>query len=239
VANSRIAALQGQLTALNDRNSTLMNQVTVIQGRGLSAANQAAQIAPVSAQFASVSSQVASVNNQIAALQSQANGGSLTAFTTQNAASYCQDMVNIQPAKLQGDMAKELNFTSPVPATGNNLATFLGARLSASFTNLNCQNFGLTNPVTVTVDGNGVATAVTYNTTQQVATIPSATATGAATGTATATATGTATATATGATASATPGATSTAAAANGQGSPYNTAVPPGRKGHKENSTGM
>jgi hypothetical protein len=89
-----------------------------------------------------------------------------------NAAAYCQSMVNIQPGKLQLDMAKELNFTSPVPATGNNLATFMGARLSASFTNLNCQNYGLKNPVTVTTDGNGVATAVTYTTTQQHASIP-------------------------------------------------------------------
>jgi hypothetical protein len=92
----------------------------------------------------------------------------------QTAATYCQNMVNIQPAKLQTDMAKEAAFTSPVPATGSNLATFMGARLSASFGNLNCQNFGLTNPVTVTVDGNGVATAVTYNTAQQQAAVPAA-----------------------------------------------------------------
>jgi hypothetical protein len=89
--------------------------------------------------------------------------------TTQNAATYCQDMVNIAPAKLQGDAGMEAGFTSPVPATGNNLATFMGARLAASFTNLNCQNFGLKNPVTVTTDGNGVATAVTYSTAQQKA----------------------------------------------------------------------
>ena len=92
----------------------------------------------------------------------------------QTAATYCQNMVNIQPAKLQGDMAKEAAFASPVPATGSNLATFMGARLSGSFGNLNCQNFGLTNPATVTVDGNGVATAVTYTTTQQQATVPAA-----------------------------------------------------------------
>jgi hypothetical protein len=85
----------------------------------------------------------------------------------QNAAAYCQNMVNIQPSKLQLDMPKEIGFTSPVPATGNNLATFMGARLAASFTNLNCQNFGLKNPVTVTTDGNGVATSVTYTATQQ------------------------------------------------------------------------
>ena len=90
----------------------------------------------------------------------------------QNAATYCQNMVNIQPAKLQLDSAKETGFASPVPATGNNLATFMGARLAASFTNLNCQNFDLTNPATVTTDGNGVATAVTYATAQQKATVP-------------------------------------------------------------------
>ena len=91
---------------------------------------------------------------------------------TQNAAAYCRNMVNIQSAKLQLDAAKEANFTTPVPAVGNNLATFLGARLAASFTNLNCQNYGLANPVTVTTDDNGVATAVTINTAQQQAKLP-------------------------------------------------------------------
>jgi hypothetical protein len=90
----------------------------------------------------------------------------------QNAATYCQDMVNIQSAKLQLDSAKETGFASPVPATGNNLATFMGARLAGSFDNLNCGNYGLKNPATVTTDGNGVATAVTYNTAQQQATVP-------------------------------------------------------------------
>jgi hypothetical protein len=90
----------------------------------------------------------------------------------QNAATYCQDMVDIAPAKLQLDSAKETGFASPVPTVGNNLATFLGARLGASFTNLNCQNFGLTNPVAVTTDANGVATAVAYTTTQQTANVP-------------------------------------------------------------------
>lgn len=43
-----------------------------------------------------------------------------------------------------------------------------------SFVNLNCANFGLTNPVTVTLDGNGVAIAVKYTLTQQTAKIPAA-----------------------------------------------------------------
>jgi hypothetical protein len=91
------------------------------------------------------------------------------ANTTQVAADYCQNMVNIQPARNQLDMTRELNFGTPVAAVGDNLATFMGNRLAMSFTNLNCQNFGLTDSVTVTLDGNGVATAVTYNLTKQAA----------------------------------------------------------------------
>jgi hypothetical protein len=94
---------------------------------------------------------------------------------TQVAAAYCQNMTNIAPARNNTDMARELNFTSPVAAVGNTLATFMGNRLSMSFTNLGCQNFGLTDPVNVTLDGNGVATAVTYTLTQQTAKVTAAT----------------------------------------------------------------
>ena len=94
------------------------------------------------------------------------------------AASYCQNLVNIQPARNNLDMAKELNFGTPVAAVGNNLATFLGNRLAMSFTNLNCGNFGLKNPATVTLDGNAVATTVTYSLTQQAATGVAAAGTG-------------------------------------------------------------
>ena len=89
--------------------------------------------------------------------------------TSQNAARYCQNMVNIQTPRLKLDAAMETGTASPVPALGNNLANFLAARESGSFGNLNCQNFGLTNPVTLTVDGNGVATGATFNTAQQAA----------------------------------------------------------------------
>ena len=88
----------------------------------------------------------------------------------QNAAKYCQDMVNIAPARLQLDAPMETGTASPVPDLGDNLANFLAARLSASFGNLNCQNFGLTNPVMLQTDGNGVAIGASYNTTQQKAT---------------------------------------------------------------------
>ena len=50
---------------------------------------------------------------------------------------------------------------------GNNLLTFMANRLNMSFTNLACQNFGYTNPVTVTLNGEGTAIAATFNTTAQ------------------------------------------------------------------------
>ena len=93
---------------------------------------------------------------------------------TQVAADYCQNLVNIQPARNLLDMTAELNAGSPVGAVGNSLATFMGNRLAMSFVNLGCANFGLANPVTATLDGNMVATAVTYNTAQQTAKLPTA-----------------------------------------------------------------
>jgi hypothetical protein len=89
--------------------------------------------------------------------------------TTRNAARYCQEMVNIQTARLKLDADLEVGTASPVPDLGNNLANFLAARLSGSFDNLNCKNYGLTNPVTLQLDANGVATGATFNTTPQKA----------------------------------------------------------------------
>jgi len=100
----------------------------------------------------------------------------------QVAADYCQNMANIQPARNQLDMTRELNFGSPVPAVGNNLATFMGNRLAMSFANLGCANFGLTDPATVTLDGNQVATAVTYNLAEQTAAAQGPATTGGASG---------------------------------------------------------
>jgi hypothetical protein len=100
----------------------------------------------------------------------------LAANTNPNevAAAYCMNMVNIAPAHDQLDMATDTGFNTPVAWVGNNLATFIGNRLSMSFANLGCGGFGLTDPVNVTADGNGVATAVSYNTAQQQATLPAA-----------------------------------------------------------------
>ena len=78
-------------------------------------------------------------------------------------ANYCANMLNVQSTFINDQRANLLNGASPVAATGNNLFTFMAARLSASFTNLNCQNFGLQNPVNLTLDGNGVAINATIN----------------------------------------------------------------------------
>jgi hypothetical protein len=94
----------------------------------------------------------------------------LTMTANQDAATYCQEMVNIQTPFLAKNQATLQNGKTPVPAVGNNLLTFMANRLNMSFTNLNCQNFGLKNPVQVTLDGNGAAVAATFNTAQQTAT---------------------------------------------------------------------
>jgi hypothetical protein len=90
---------------------------------------------------------------------------------------YCQNLVNIETPFLAANQTLLATGQTPVPGIGNNLFTFMANRLNMSFTNLNCQNFGLTNPVTVTLDGNGAAVAATFNTTVQTATAAGATAT--------------------------------------------------------------
>jgi hypothetical protein len=91
-------------------------------------------------------------------------------------AMYCKNMLNFQVPFLEANQALLATGPTPVPAVGNNLFTFLANRLSMSFTNLNCQNFGLTDPVTVTVDGTGAATAATFTGAGQSAGNPSASA---------------------------------------------------------------
>ena len=82
---------------------------------------------------------------------------------------YCQNMVNIQTPFLAANQALLATDTSPVPTVGENLLTFMANRLNMSFTNLGCQNFGLTNPVTVVLDEAGAAMSATFNTTPQTA----------------------------------------------------------------------
>ncbi len=80
----------------------------------------------------------------------------------QNAQSYCQDLMTTQVASLQRDQPAFTAAPPADPAVGSNLFTFLAARLSGSFDNLGCASFGMANPVTLTLDSNGVATAATF-----------------------------------------------------------------------------
>jgi len=82
-------------------------------------------------------------------------------------AMFCQNIGSIQAQFLARNQALLATGASPVPGVGSNLFTFMANRLAMSFTNLNCQNFGLADPVTVTLDGNGAAIAATFSTTPQ------------------------------------------------------------------------
>jgi hypothetical protein len=84
-------------------------------------------------------------------------------------AMYCQNMIDIQTPFLAANQALLAQGQPPVTGVGSNLLTFLANRLNMSFTNLACQDFGLTNPVTVTLNGQGVAIGATFNTTMQTA----------------------------------------------------------------------
>jgi hypothetical protein len=75
---------------------------------------------------------------------------------------YCTNMDTIQGARLQKDMTLLNGQASPMPAAASTLFNFVGMRLQQSFGNLNCQNFGLTNPVSKLTMTGDVVTAVTF-----------------------------------------------------------------------------
>ena len=79
-------------------------------------------------------------------------------------ANYCKNMMQIGMARTAADEKQFSAFASPVPATGSNLFTFLAARLSASWGNLGCGALlNAPDPVNLTLDANGVATAATFS----------------------------------------------------------------------------
>jgi len=108
--------------------------------------------------------------------------------------------MQIGMARITLDEKQFSNFATPVADTGNNLFTFMAARLSGSFDNLGCGKLlNAPNPVKLTLDANGVATAASFSP-LAIGTLPggvepTATATAAPTGTATASGDPTATAT--------------------------------------------
>jgi len=79
---------------------------------------------------------------------------------------YCQNLLDIGPARLQLD-SRFTRLAAPAdPTVGNTLFTFLAARFVASFeaNGLNCtQLLGVPDPISVKTDKNGVAIDATIN----------------------------------------------------------------------------
>ena len=83
-----------------------------------------------------------------------------------NTVAYCTNLINVQPARMQKDMPLTMNRPSPDPAAANSLFTFLAQRFVATYeaNGLNCMALlNKPDPIKVTTDGNGVATAATIN----------------------------------------------------------------------------
>jgi hypothetical protein len=82
---------------------------------------------------------------------------------------YCQNLVDIQTRFLKQYRALLRTGPTPVPSVGDNLLTFMANRLSMSFGNLRCHDYGLFNPVKVTLDQEGTAIGARFNVTRQKA----------------------------------------------------------------------
>jgi hypothetical protein len=88
---------------------------------------------------------------------------------TSDPAMYCENLVDIQTPFLAANQKLLASSQSPVTATADNLLTFLANDLSATFTSLGCQQFHLTNPVTLKRSSAGVTIAATFDTAVQTA----------------------------------------------------------------------
>jgi hypothetical protein len=82
---------------------------------------------------------------------------------------FCQNLINIQGAFVAANQDLLQTQPSPVPTAGDSLYTFLASRLQGSFDNLNCANFGLHDPVSMSTNGAGAVDQATINTAPQTA----------------------------------------------------------------------
>ncbi len=83
-----------------------------------------------------------------------------------NTTTYCTNLRQIAPGRLLLDMNLTIGQASPDPAAANSLLTFLEQRFVATYgaNGLNCVGLlGQPDPITVQVDGNGVAINGTIN----------------------------------------------------------------------------
>jgi hypothetical protein len=133
----------------------------------LAAADQAAPIAviPLNDPMTLVSSQYsAAKTNAFRIGVDQPALGTGRDANASTPANYCKHMMQVGMRRIQLDEKQFSNFATPVADTGNNLFTFMAARLSGSFDNLGCGKLlNAPNPVNLTVDANGVATAATFS----------------------------------------------------------------------------
>jgi hypothetical protein len=77
---------------------------------------------------------------------------------------YCLNLVDTGAPRIIKDATFTAQWTSPDPAMGNNLFTFLGQRFATTYMNLNCKHYlGKKSPIAVKVNGDGVAVKVIFN----------------------------------------------------------------------------
>src|SRR5258707_2104431 len=130
------------------------------------AAQQAAPIALVPAGDPMVLNNPQPDLNKINAYRRGVDQQPAASLNDASTTTYCNNLLKIGPARLQLDMQFTQNGQSPDAAAANSLFTFLAQRFSTTFgpNGLNCTGLlNLQNPVTLTTDGNGVATAATIN----------------------------------------------------------------------------
>lgn len=101
-------------------------------------------------------------------------GQPLVSNTDDTPARFCAHLLNVQTAFIAATQTRFSARPSPDPATGDNLFTFLAARLSASFASLGCHAFGLHNTVSVSTDAHGVAVAAAFSLVPQAPSSPAA-----------------------------------------------------------------
>ena len=80
-------------------------------------------------------------------------------------ARYCRQMLRIAPTRLLNNKKALSAFYTPDAGAANNLYNFMGQRWVASYQILNCQTLiNIADPVSVTMNADGVTTATTINT---------------------------------------------------------------------------
>lgn len=77
---------------------------------------------------------------------------------------YCQNLVDVGAPRIVLDAPLTVKATTPDPATGDTLFTFLAQRFVNSYMNLNCQQqLGKASPLATAQNGQGVAISATFN----------------------------------------------------------------------------